>query len=189
MRNISIFLGIIAISLLLLDCHNNRGTSNQGNIENESVIYFHFKFMKFDTVEVIKCFGQKLANNLLALSSSGLSDVYIVEIQNFGLDSILIPCKYISDVPIYHSGQTKYFSSLNDTLLLNFDLPFNSPPTNYQRILRNEKKYFLTSIILNENIAKINYSFYSYINNEKKSNQIIAILTKRNNEIIDMTKY
>ena len=122
-------------------------------------------------------------------SSSELPNLYIVEIQNLTLDSLFIPCKYIGEVPIYNSWQTKYFSSLNDTLLISFDLPSNTPPTNEVRVLQNEKKYFLTSIRLNENIANIEYAFYSYINNNKQLSKAKVILTKKKGDLIDLTKY
>ncbi len=188
MKNKIVFIVIIFISLLSLNCRN-RKESNQINVVNENKFYFHFEFRKLDTVQIVKCFGRTLANNLSVYPLSQLMDTYIVEIQNLGFDSMFIPCKYIREVPIYHSGQTKYFSSLSDTIPTSFDLPFDSPATNQVIILQNEKKYFLTSVILNESIAKIDYSFYSYMNNEKKISQIKVILTKHNGELIDMTRY
>jgi hypothetical protein len=179
----------VAISLIFLGCQNHNGNLNPRNKVSVAEMNFHFVFKKLDTLEAVKCFGQTLTNNLSSYSLSQLSDIYIVEIQNLGLDSISIPCKYLRGLPIYYSGETKYYRTINDTIPLSVALPFESPPTNQEKLLKNEKKCFLTTLMLNKEIAKIEYLFYSYINNEMRPIQCKVVLTKPNNEFIDMTKY
>ncbi len=186
MKNIIICL---ALSSMFLGCQNHNGNLNPRNKVNVAEMNFHFVFKKLDTLEVVKCFGQTLTNNLSLYSHSQLSDTYFVEIENLGLDSILIPCKYLKGLPIYYSGETKYYKTINDTIPLSVALPFESPPTNMERLVRNEKKCFLTTLMLNKKIAKIEYLFYSYINSEMRPIQHTVVLTKLNNELIDMTKY
>jgi hypothetical protein len=183
MKNKIIHSIMIVISLLLLNCQSNINTSNNV-IDNKG--YFHFEFKKLDTINIVKCFGQTLANQVATFSSSELSGVYIVEIQNNNLDSLLIPCNYSRGIPVYYSNKTEYFRFINDTLPINVDLPFNIP-TNVERLLKNEKKCFLTPLKINGNIAKIEYSYY--VNNDNMRTQFKAILTKQNNALIDMTKY
>ena len=180
--NVIINVIIMILSLLLsIHCYNDRKSANS---MNENKPNFHIEFTKLDTIQARKYWGATES-----LLPSDLSSLYIVEFQNIGFDSLFIPCRYVRQVPIYSSKQATYFGSLNDTIPINVSLPFDSEPANQVRIMQDEKKYFLTSLTLNQSIAKIDYSFYFYVNGKKKQQQFKTVLTKQNNEVINMTTY
>lgn len=171
------FIWIIGTLILFLSCQS-KNSINQ--------IYLHLEFKKVDTLNIAKSFGNDFVSKLSQFSKSELSDVYIVEVQNMGLDSIFIPVNYSGKFPVYYSGRIKYFNSTTDTTPYKVNLPFNIP-TNVCRLARNEKKCFLTSISIGDNIAKVDYNYY--LTPEKKDLFAVEVaLKKQDNELIDVTK-
>lgn len=167
--------------LLFITCSNNK--SSMKNIK-----HLHFTFKKLGKNETESCLGKTISDKLYTSHNQELQEVFIIEVQNVSIDSIAVSYNSIAEgIPVYFPNKIKYFHSINDTVPIDVSLPFNIPDSKY--ILgKNEKKCFLISFKLDSNIAKIDYPYY-IISKEKRTNNIELILTYKNNEIIDMTKY
>lgn len=171
---------LIVIAFLLLDCQTNKKllVDFQGNI--------CFKFNSIETKEVENCFGKTLAKTIGTFSKSELSDLYLVEIQNIGLDSLFIPYETFKGFPLYFADKIKYFKTIQDSVSFRGGILDNFS-SGFYKLLKNEKKCFLFSIYIDENIAKVELPYFLEIQNKNLVTSEV-ILTKNNNKIIDLTK-
>lgn len=173
---------------MFLNCNNVRN-----KIQNENAgIHGHlrFSFKELSKIEAENCLGRAVGYQLYSLPAIELKEIYIVEVQNVSIDSIVIRYNSVAEgLPIYYPSTIKYFQSLSDSMPFNVSSPFNIPNKTY-KLGKNEKKCFLTTFKLDKNIAKLEYKYHIDDKDKDKGNSTIElILVNQNNQIFDMTEY
>jgi hypothetical protein len=130
-----------------------------------------YVFNSFNKKELELYFGEDIAKNLLIEPNE---HQYLMTIKNIGFDTLFVPIRSPSGIPLYDLSLVEYFNNITDTVKTNNYIPFNGSDEMLQ-IVKGSERYFITNLPVRENIAKIHYQFYTDSNKKNEITEYVYI--------------